>query len=259
LRGDTDFTMTAHLDRWDAAGVRFVFGYDANPGFVGRADDIHPGDYEELVRKANEQFAGRPRAKPRRVKEDIVKERGYLNKRLVAEDTAEFEHRPSKAARSYRIVVLRKLIDEERGQLTIGSDFRYFFYVTNDRKLTQAEVIAEANGRCNQENLIEQLKNGVRALHAPLNTLDANWAYMAIASLAWSIKAWAALLLPVAARWRERHQAEQTRMLRMDFRGFVQTFILLPAQVLLRGRQFVVRLLAWRPTLPTFLRLLDAL
>lgn len=259
LRGDTDFTMTAHLDRWDAAGVRFVFGYDANRGFVGRAEDIHLGDYEELVRKANAQFAGRPRAKQPRVKKEIVKARGYLNKRLVAEDTAEFEHRPTKAERSYRIVVLRKLIDEERGQLCIGSDFRYFFYVTNDRKLTQAEVIAEANGRCNQENLIAQLKSGVRALHAPLNTLEANWAYMVIASLAWSIKAWAALLLPVAGRWRERHQTEQDRILRMDFRGFVQTFILIPAQVLLRGRQLVLRLLAWRPTLPIFFRLLDAL
>jgi Transposase DDE domain group 1 len=259
LRGDTDFTMTAHLDRWDAAGVRFVFGYDANPGFVGRAEDIHISDYEELVRKADEQFAGRPRAKPPRVKEEIVKQRGYLNKRLIAEDTAEFEHRPTKATRSYRIVVLRKLIDQERGQLTLGSDFRYFFYVTNDRKLTQAEVIAEANGRCNQENLIAQLKNGVRALHAPLNTLEANWAYMVIASLAWSIKAWAALLLPVTGRWRERHQDEQTRMLRMEFRGFVESFILIPAQVLLRGRQLVIRLLAWRPTLPTFFRLLDAL
>jgi hypothetical protein len=259
LRGDTDFTMTSHLDRWDDAGVRFVFGYDANPGFVARAEDIHLGDYEELVRKANEKFAERPRAKQPRVKEEIVKERGYLNKRLIAEDTAEFEHRPSKAARSYRIVVLRKLIDEERGQRCIGSDFRYFFYVTNDRKMTQAEVIAESNRRCNQENLIEQLKNGVRALHAPLNTLEANWAYMVIASLAWSIKAWAALLLPVAPRWRERHEVEQIRMLRMDFRGFVQTFVLLPAQVLLRGRQLVIRLLAWRPTLPTFFRLLDAL
>jgi len=259
LRGDTDFTMTSHLDRWDDAGVRFVFGYDANPGFVARAEDIHLDDYEELVRKANEKFAERPRAKQPRVKEEIVKERGYLNKRLIAEDTAEFEHRPSKAARSYRIVVLRKLIDEERGQRCIGSDFRYFFYVTNDRKMTQAAVIAESNGRCNQENLIEQLKNGVRALHAPLNTLDANWAYMVIASLAWSIKAWAALLLPVAPRWRERHEAEQIRMLRMDFRGFVQAFILLPAQVLQRGRQLVIRLLAWRPTLPTFFRLLDAL
>lgn len=259
LRGDTDFTMTSHIDRWDGAGVRFVFGYDANPAFVGRAEDIHLNDYEELIRKANEQFAGRPRAKQPRVKEEIVKQRGYLNKRLVAEDTAEFEHQPTKAARPYRIVVLRKLINEERGQVCIGSDFRYFFYITNDRNLTQAEVIAEANNRCNQENLIAQLKDGVRALHAPLNTLEANWAYMVIASLAWSFKAWVALLLPVAPRWRERHQAEQNRILRMEFRGFVQAFILVPAQVLLRGRQLIIRLLAWRPTLPMLFRLLDAL
>ena len=155
--------------------------------------------------------------------------------------------------------MLRKLIDEERGQLCVGTDFRYFFYVTNDRTLTQAEVIAESNDRCNQENLIAQLKGGVRALHAPLNTLDANWAYMVIASLAWSFKAWAALLLPVSPRWRERHRAEQMRLLRMEFRTFVQSFVLIPAQVLLRGRQLVIRLLAWRPALPTFFRLLDAL
>jgi hypothetical protein len=153
--------------------------------------------------------------------------------------------------------VLRKLVEEERGQLSVGTDFRYFFYVTNDRELTQREVIAEANGRCNQENLIEQLKNGVRALRAPLNTLDANWAYMVMASLAWSIKAWTALRLPVAPRWRQQQEAEQNRMLRMDFRNFVQSFVLLPAQILLRGRQLVVRLLAWRPELPIFFRLLD--
>lgn len=257
LRGDTDFSMTAHLDRWDAAGVRFVFGYDANPAFVDRAENVHSGDYEELVRKADEVFA-QPRAKQPRIKEEIVRERGYLNKRLLAEDTAEFEHRPTKSKKTYRIVVLRKLIEEERGQLSVGTDFRYFFFITNDLALMQQEVVAESNARCNQENLIEQLKNGTRALHAPLNTLDANWAYMVIASLAWTIKAWCALLLPVTPRWRERHEAEQTRVLRMEFRTFVQRFILLPAQILFRGRQLIIRLLGWRPDLPIFFRLLDA-
>lgn len=257
LRGDTDFTMTSHLDRWDADGVRFVFGYDASPPFVDRAENLHPGDYEELVREANAQFAGK-RAKPPRVKEEIVHERGYLNKRLLAEDTAEFDFRPRRAKRTYRIVVLRKLIEEERGQLSVGTDFRYFFYVTNDRSLTQAEVVAEANGRCNQENIIEQLKNGVRALRAPLNTLDANWAYMAIVSLAWTLKAWFALLLPVTPRWREQHEADQLRLLHMDFRTFLQRLILIPAQVLSRGRRLIIRLLAWRPELPILFRLLDA-
>jgi hypothetical protein len=259
LRGDTDFTMTAHLDRWDAAGVRFVFGYDANEGFVDRAENVDPEEYRELVRRANEQFSGKPRAKQPRVKQEIVEERGYLDKRLVCEDTAGFDYRPRKAKGTYRIIVLRKFIEEYRGQLNVGTDFKYFFFVTNDRSMTQEEVIAESNDRCNQENVIEQLKNGVRALRAPLNTPEANWAYMVIASLAWTIKAWYALLLPVAPRWRERHQADQQRVLRMEFRTFLRSLILIPAQILFSGRRLIIRLLAWRPDLPILFRLLDGL
>jgi hypothetical protein len=88
----------------------------------------------------------------------------------------------------------------------------------NDRKLSQDQVIFESNARCNQENLIEQLKNGVRALHAPVNTLHANWAYMVIASLAWTMKVWSGLLLPVSPRWRQAHDAEREAIGRMDFR-----------------------------------------
>jgi hypothetical protein len=256
VRGDTDFSLTTELDRWDAAGVRFVLGYDANATFVARAEDIHPGDYAELVRKAHEKFATK-RAKQPRIKEEVVRERGYLNKRLLAEDTAEFEHRPARAEKTYRIVVLRKLIEEERGQLSVGTDFRYFFYVTNDRSMSQDEVIRESNDRCDQENIIGQLK-AARALHAPLNTLEANWAYMVIASLAWSIKAWFALALPIVTRTRERDESDQRRVLRMSFRTFVQHLILIPAQIIRHSRRLIVRLLAWRPELPVLFRLLDA-
>ena len=200
LRGDTDFSMTAHLDRWTQDGVRFVFGYDANQHFVDRAYNIEESEYAELERRANDIFSGKPRAKPVRVKDDIVKERAYLNKVLICEDLAEFEHKPSKAKQSYRIIVLRKTIDEERGQKCLDTYFRYFFFVTNDWTLTPEEVVAESNQRCNQENLIAQLKSGVRALHAPLNTLDANWAYMVMVTLAWIIKAWFALILPITPR-----------------------------------------------------------
>ncbi|NJL18136.1 MAG: hypothetical protein HC938_14150 [Nitrospira sp.] len=107
--------MTAHLDRWDDDGVRFVFGYDANPAFVERAGSLPEQHYFELERRATEAFRvqerdKKPRAKPARVKEQIVEERGYRNLVLIGEDVAEFEHQPSKAKRPYRIVVLRKLI-----------------------------------------------------------------------------------------------------------------------------------------------------
>ncbi|MCA9629186.1 MAG: transposase, partial [Myxococcales bacterium] len=158
--------------------------------------------------------------------------------------------------REYRVVVLRKMITEERGQLSLSTDFKYFFYVTNDLKMTQAEVVTESNLRCHQENIISQLKTGVRALHAPLNTLNANWAYMVIASLAWSLKAWFGLLQPPRSK---KARATRQRVLTMAFRSFVNRLILIPAQILVHGRSRVFRLLGWRPDVATLLQLQDGL
>jgi hypothetical protein len=182
-----------------------------------------------------------------------------LNLRLVKEEIAEFTHQPSKAKGVYRMVVLCKTILEERGQRSLGQRERYHFYVTNDFTMSAEDVVREANDRCNQENVLAQLKSGVRALRAPLNTLNANWAYMVIASIAWSLKAWFALMLPIIPRWRAQHEAERERVLRMEFRSFVNRLILVPAQILRTGRTLVFRLLAWRPDLPVLFRLLDAL
>jgi hypothetical protein len=125
--------------------------------------------------------------------------------------------------------------------------------------MTADEVINEARQRCNQENLISQLKSGVRALHAPVNTLNANWAYMTMAALAWSLKAWCALLLPVTPRWAERHDEQRRRLLTMDFRTFQTTFIQIPAQILTTSRTVRWRILAYNPWLGAFFRLTDIL
>lgn len=258
LRGDTDFSLTKNFDRWTQANVRFVFGYDASKIMISKAEELADADYEEFVRKAERAFDGSQRAKQPRVKEDLVREHGYLNLRLESEELAEFEHKPSRAKMTYRMVVLRKNIVEERGQRCLGNVVRYFFYITNDRELSKEEVVFEANQRCNQENLHAHLKGGIRALHAPLNTLEANWAYMVIVSLAWSLKAWFALLLPSSARWREKHEAERETILRMEFRTFLNELMLVPAQVVRTGRRLVLRLLAWRPRLHILVRSLDA-
>jgi len=260
LRGDTAFSQSVHFDRWTNDGVRFVFGYDAVPQLVDTAETLTNEEYRELVRKADDALDEcQRRAKQPRVKEEIVREKEYLNLRLVKEEIAEFTHQPSKAKRVYRMVVLCKTIVEERGQRSLGQRERYHFYVTNDLTMSAEDVIREANDRCNQENILAQLKGGVRALRAPLNTLNANWAYMVIASIAWSLKAWCALMTPVSPRWRERHLADRHAVLRMEFRSFVNRLILVPAQILRTGRTLVYRLLAWRPDLPVLFRLHDAL
>jgi hypothetical protein len=104
--------------------------------------------------------------------------------------------------------------------------------------------------------LISQLKSGVRALHAPVNSLVANGAYMVMAALAWNLKAWSALWLPARSA-RQRH--EKVRLLRMEFRTFVNAFLRVPAQIARTGRRLMFRLLAWNPWSPIFFRLTDAL
>ena len=143
--------------------------------------------------------------------------------------------------------------------MVLFDEFRYFFYITNHRSLSKEEVVFESNQRCNQENLIAQLQGGVRALHAPVNTLNANWAYMVMASLAWSLKAWAGLMLPIHPRWKEKHTEERELVIRMEFRTFLNAFMNVPAQIVQTGRKLVYRLLSWNPWQHIFFRLVYAL
>jgi hypothetical protein len=112
-------------------------------------------------------------------------------------------------------------------------------------------VVRFANGRGNQENLIEQLKNGVPALRAPVNTLEGNWAYRVIGALAWSLKAWLGLLQP--------SRTYGQRLLGMQFRAFVQEVMLLPCQVVRAGRRLVYRLLQWNPWADMFCQVRERL
>jgi hypothetical protein len=259
LRGDTDFSLTANFDRWHDDRVRFVFGYDAKANLVdvaeGQPDDL----YVELAAHAERTLAGRTarRARPGRTKDAIVAERGYKNIRTVGEDITEFAYRPRNCGRDYRVVALRKDL-RVTGQGVLFNTFRYFFYITNDTQLTADQVVAEARGRCDQENLIAQLK-AIRALHAPVNTLDANRAYMTMAALAWTLKAWTALLLPVSPRWADQHNSQRRRLLTMEFRTFRDALINIPCQIIRTGRRTRWRILAYNPWLAALFRLTDTL
>jgi hypothetical protein len=260
LRGDTDFSQTEHLDRWDASGtVRFVFGYNAMPNLKELADALPEAAWRRLERPARYAVQTRPRQRPENVKARVVRERGFESLRLRSEDVAEFEYQPTACVRAYRMVVVRKNITKEKGEQALLDDIRYFFYITNVRDRTAAEVVFAANERCDQENLIAQLKGGVRALHAPVSSLESNWAYMVMTALAWNLKAWWALSLPEEGRWGERYRADKRRVLGMEFKGFVDAFVRLPCQIVRAGRRLVYRLLSWNPHLPILFRLCDRL
>ena len=259
FRGDTDFSQTKHLDRWTAQGVQFVFGYNAHPNLVETAKALPQSRWSRLERESSYEVKTEPRTPRENVKDAIVVEKGYKNIRLVKEEVAEFDYQPTFCSNAYRMVVLKKTLRVERGQKLLYPDVRYFFYLTNRREVTLAEVVAFANDRCNQENLNAQLKGGVRALRAPVDTLVSNWAFMVMTALAWSMKAWFALLLPTSGRWSDRYRQEHRQLLRMEFRTFLNAVIHIPAQVVRSGRRIVLRLMAYNRWLPALFRSVEAL
>jgi hypothetical protein len=259
LRGDTDFTQTTHLDRWDDAGdIRFLFGIDARPNLVALAQQL-PESAFSVLERPKAPIKTTPRQRPERHKQRIVEERGFETLHTLEEAVAEFSYQPVACKRAYRVIVLRKLLATDKGQMRLFEKYRYFFFITNDREMTATEVVHSANGRCNQENLIAQLKGGVHALTTPVDDLMSNWAYMVMASLAWSLKAWAALLVPEVPRHASKHRAEKQTLLRMEFRTFCAAMIEMPCQIIRSSRRLVYRLLSWNPWQSVFLRLVERL
>jgi hypothetical protein len=259
LRGDTDFTQTEHLDRWDAGGVRFVFGIDAMANLYQLAEHLPNNAWKVLHRRAKYEVKTQRRKRPENVKQQVVEAREFEDIRLVKEYVAEFRYQPTNCKKEYRVVVVWKDLEVHKGQQKLFDDSRCFFYITNDWEKPAEEIVFAANGRCNQENLIAQFKGDVRSLTAPVDSLLSNWAYMVMGSLAWSLKAWAALLLPEEGRWQDRHREEKRKLLRMDFTTFRHAMMRVPAQILSAGRRIVYRFLSWNPWQHVFFRLLDQL
>ena len=243
IRGDTDFSHTEQLDRWDEAGTKFILGIDAHPKLVGLAQALEEKAWTPLERLPKYEILTEPRVKAFRYKEQIVVERGFTNEKLVGEALAEIEYQPHACRRKYRVVILRKNISVQKGEYALFEEVRYFFYISN-RKDRPEKTVGLANGRCNQENVIEQLKNGVHAMRMPVADLVSNWAYMVMAALAWNLKAWYGLFVPNRERGQE--------LVAMEFRRFLHTVMLLPCQVVRTARRIIYRVLGYTSWLRDF-------
>jgi len=128
LRGDTDFSQTRHLDRWNAdARIRFIFGYDAMPNLIDIADRLPDRVWQPLQRPPRYEVQTQPRRRPENVKEQIVVARQFENQKLRSEQVAEFNYRPSACRETYRMIVVRKNLSVEKGEQVLFEDIRYFF------------------------------------------------------------------------------------------------------------------------------------
>lgn len=264
LRGDTDFSQTQHLDRWNQDGrIRFIFGYDSKPNLKQLAESLPERVWQKLERPCPPEPKTGPRQRPDNVKDRIVRERAYKTLRLRHEEIADWDYRPLACAQEYRLIIVRKNISKEKGELCLFDEIRYFFYLTNDYHSTPEQIVCGAkygaNHRCDQENLLAQLYS-CHALHAPVDNLESNWAYMVMTALAWNLKAWAALTLPeTPGRWQDKYRAEKLWLLGLEFKTFVNAMIAIPCQLLHQARGLIFRVLTHNPHQATFFRLVDAL
>lgn len=144
-----------------------------------------------------------------------------------------------------------KNLSVEKGENVLFDDIRYFFYITNIDQQDRSEIVFSANQRCNQENIFAQLKDAMNVMRMPTGDLHSNWAYMVIASLAWSLKAWYAMLIP--------NQKESRNTLRMEFKQFFHNYIALPVQIVKTGGQIIYRLLNYKRSYETFFDTFDVI
>ena len=236
-----------------------MFGYDARANVIAAAEALSATAWTPLTRRPPYEVLTEPRQRPANVKAATIVAREFKNVRLGAEAVAEFPYQPTACTQTYRMVVVRKNISVEQGDQRLFDEIRYFFYLTNDHETAAADVVFLANDRGHQENLIDQLKHGVGATRMPVDTLQSNWAYMVMAALALTLKAWLALRLPETGRWAARDAAEKAAVRRMEFKAFLHAFMLIPVQVVRTSRRLVFRLLAWNPWQAVFLRGFDQL
>lgn len=170
-------------------GVKFNFGYENRVNLKALAEDFPESAWKSLKR-SERTIATTERAKPVNVKRQVIRQRGYEHLELEHEDVAEFEYRPTACHRSYRMIVVRKNITKEKGETVLFDEIRYRFYISNDDKsVVPEQIVFHGNKRCDQENLIAQLKSGVRSLCAPTDNLLSNGGYRQMTSLAWTLKA----------------------------------------------------------------------
>ena len=178
VRGDTAFSLTAHFDEWSKK-ADFIFGYKSNPTLEMVVNVLDEEEWKPLERQPRRASrSGQTRAKRPNEKDRIVRERGYENLTLNCEHVAELKYRPAKCSKKYRMVVVRKNISRTKGENALIDEIRYYYYITTRTDVSAEEVVRLANLRCDQENLIAQLKSGVDAMRAPTHELVSNWAYI---------------------------------------------------------------------------------
>ena len=246
VRGDSKFYQHAIIAECERYGASFALVMDGYAVLQKKADSLPPSAWKPFSAHRPDKVAQAAANKKtlrtrKRVRAKQARQRGYKTLATTKQWVAEFEYtipRGAKsddagvAGRTYRVVVKRQQIDISEGQEYLFTEYRQRFVITDIPKshMDPAEVFCFAYGRCDQENIIEQFKNGIAAMRMPTGELLANGAFLMAGQLAWCLRSWlSALALP----------KETTRW---EWKWFRQAFVYIAAKITHGGRRAQVYL-----------------
>jgi hypothetical protein len=237
-RADSDFDLAGMRRVCEEKGSHFAFVGREFSNRPGIAESIPERNWKPFRTRAARMEAERKKApgyRPRQKKENRRKaraaERGWTELELAKQWVAEVPYTYGDSPKAYRLVIRRQLIEHKLGQLTLFTEYRYRYVITNlPKSWTAIDVIDATYQRCDQENLIEQLGSGIAAWRMPVAELAGNSAWLEIARLAWNLGKWVAQL------------ALPTEVVRWEWKRFRHAFVVVPAQVLRRAKQIWIRI-----------------
>lgn len=236
MRGDSKFAEKAILRQAIERGVRFAIVHEMTQDLTSIAWNLEERAWTRF--RAHRSSAGQTRSGQRRRKrprwrKKIARRRGYRTLSTAREWVTEIPYTPAGFDQPLRLIIKRQLIHEQT-QMGLFTHYEYRAVISNipRSEMSPSELTRFAYKRCNQENAIEQAKNGLRAMQMPTGELLANGAFLLAAELAWNLRAWLSLLaLPRETRtW--------------EWGWFRRAFVHVPALIISQARSSTVRLAA---------------
>jgi len=249
VRGDSKFYQHAVIAACERYGAHFALVMDGYAVLQEKADALPPSAWKPFSAHSAGRVAQRAadkkwRRKRKRLRAKTARERGYTQLATTGQWVAQFDytiprHGNEVAGRTYRVAVKRQQVDTHEGQDYLFTEYRDRFVITDipPSHMDSAEVFCFAYGRCDQENIIEQFKNGIAAMRMPTGELLANSAFpsplracLMAGQLAWCLRSWLSLLaLPQpTTRW--------------EWKWFRQAFVYVAARITHHARRAVVYL-----------------
>ena len=234
LRGDSAFARQDIFDVCEQHRFCFAMVCPAHKNLGALADAI-PAEKWRVFRAHDKGNTVCPAHKKRRRRRENLRRakaraRGKRDLRLIEQWESEIAYKPVRSKKPYRLIIRRQRIEESH-QGHLFELWRYRYALTNlPHSYSAAKVLRLTYGRCDQENVIEQLQNGVAAMRMPSGTLLANGALLACARIAHNLKPWLAML------------ALPTEVMRWEWKRFRKAFVFIAARVVRKARQTRVRI-----------------